>query len=159
ISVEMAEQDINTQKETVDSARKVLDDAKQRLLECTIYSPIDGMVLTRDAQIGAVIQGAKGVFGGGSLLMEVADVSGIFAVVNVDEADIGRVRELAPRNARPGSSSQPATLPEGVIEKGEAVEVTVESFKDEKFKGEIERISPQSEIVAAIATFKVWIRI
>jgi HlyD family secretion protein len=117
------------------------------------------MVLTRNVQKGEVIQGGRTTFTGGTVLMEIADVSEIFAEVNVDEADIGQVRLLAPPSARPGSSTQPASLPEGVIEKGEPVEVTVETFKDEKFFGQIERISPQSENTGGIAKFKVRIRI
>src|SRR5262249_34123315 len=61
-------------------------------------------------------------------------------------------------SARPGAATKPASAPAGT-DQGEAVEVTVETFKDEKFSGHIERISPQSEIVAAIATVKVWIKL
>jgi len=97
---------------------------------------------------------------GGTVLMEIADVSDIYAVVNVDEADIGEVRELAPPSAVPGpTATQPATLPAHVFDKNELVEVTVESFPHEKFFGVIERIAPQSQLMQAIATFKVWIRI
>ncbi len=159
IAIRMAEQDIKTAEEAKNVADKTLQDALERLKETKIYSPIDGMILTRNIQKGEVVQSGKTMFTGGTVLMEIADVSEIYAVVNVDEADIGQVRLLAPPSARPGASSQPATLPEGTIEAGEPVEVTVETFKDEKFEGVIERISPQSEIVAAIATFKVWIRI
>jgi HlyD family secretion protein len=111
------------------------------------------------------------------VLLEIADVSDIYAVVNVDEADIGDVRELAPPSAVPGyttahpaqhegAASQPATqevplatLPEGTFDKSQKVDVTIETFPQEKFSGVIERIAPQSQIVQAIATFKVWIRI
>jgi multidrug efflux pump subunit AcrA (membrane-fusion protein) len=159
LNIKIAEQDIKTAAEAAKAAKRTFDDALQRLKETKVFSPIDGMVLSRNVQIGEVIQGGKTMFTGGTVLMEIADVGEIFAVVNVDEADIGQVRQIAPPSARPGASSQPATLPEGTIEAGEPVEVTVETFKEEKFEGVIERISPQSEIVAAIATFKVWIRI
>jgi multidrug efflux pump subunit AcrA (membrane-fusion protein) len=99
-------------------------------------------------------------------------VSNIYAVVNVDEADIGLVRQLAPESARSGrAATQPevdaygvpttnaASLPEGVIDTTKEVEITVESFPNERFGGMIERIAPQSEVSAAIATFRVWIRL
>jgi HlyD family secretion protein len=170
IAVRMAKQDIATATEAANTAKKTLDDAEQRLRETKIYAPIDGMMLVRNVQMGELVQSGKTMFTGGTVLMEIADVSQIFAVVNVDEADIGQVRDLAPSSARPGSAtrpattqasadSQPVTMPEGVIEKSEPVEVTVESFKDKKFYGMIEQISPQSEVIQAIATFKVKIRI
>jgi len=159
IAVQLAERDINTANEAVKAAQATLDDANERLKETTILSPVSGMVLERNIQIGTVVTSGKTMFTGGTILMKIADVSEIYAVVNVDEADIGQVRELAPASARPGVATQPVTMPAGMLETGEPVEVTVESFKDEKFNGLIERISPQSEVVQAIATFKVWIRI
>lgn len=174
----VAEQNILTAMEAEKAAKKTLDDAEERLRETQIYSPIDGMVLTRSVQIGEVIQGGKTMFTGGTVLMEIADVSQIYAVVNVDEADIGSVRQLAPASARPGpTASRPsvvvttgpageivtsqaaAEIVESTLDKGEKVEVKVETFKDEPFEGMIERISPQSDNVGGIATFKVWIRI
>jgi len=173
---DMAEQDIEAAKKTRDMAKKVLEDAQQRLKETKIYSPIDGMILVRHVQIGEVVQSGKTSLTGGTVLMEIADIGDVYAVVNVDEADIGDVRELAPPSAVPGytgtrpagaaAASAPATqeaplatLPEGTFDKTEKVEVTIESFPQDKFFGVIERIAPQSQIIQAIATFKVWIRI
>ena len=117
---------------------------------------------------------------GGTVLVDLADVSDIYAVVNVDEADIGMVRELAPDDAVPGSTTEPAPstapggadaggeppasqplreLEPGILDPDQSVEITVESFPDKQFFGVIERIAPQSELSQAIATFKVWIRI
>ncbi|MBP7935036.1 MAG: efflux RND transporter periplasmic adaptor subunit [Phycisphaerae bacterium] len=176
IGLDNARLEIRAAREAMDTAKKALEDSEERLRETTVLSPIDGMVLTRHVQIGEVVQSGKTSLTGGTVLMELADVDEIYAVVNVDEADIGQVRELAPASARPGpmstqtpppagdpSTSRPdgplATLPEGTIELGQKVEVTVETFRDEKFYGVIERIAPQSQLVQAIATFKVRIRI
>ena len=173
---DMAAEEIKAAGKTRDTANMVLEDAQQRFKETTVYSPIDGMVLVRHVQIGEVVQSGKTSLTGGTVLMEIAGVSDIYAVVNVDEADIGDVRELAPPSAVPGytgtrpagafTASAPATqeaplatLPEGTFDKTEKVDVTIETFPQEKFTGVIERIAPQSQIVQAIATFKVWIRI
>jgi len=168
LAVRMAEEEVKSAEQAVETAEKTLEDAKERLKETKVYSPIEGMILARPVQVGEVVQSGKTSFMGGDILMEIADVSEIYAVVNVDEADIGLVRELAPLSARPGPTAtnmadppntQLATLPAGVIDQGQEVEVTVESFPEESFTGVIERISPQSEVIHAIATFKVWIRI
>lgn len=180
INIELARQQIKVAEEAITSTTAALEDARERLRETRIVSPIDGMVLDKKVQVGEVVQSGKTMFTGGTVLMEIADVSEIYAVVNVDEADIGQVRDLAPVNFSGGettadsqqgdsaegdtaSDTQPtkqlSTLPAGTIREGEGVKVGVESFPDEDFRGVITRISPQSEVQQAVATFKVWIKL
>ncbi len=160
LAIEQADLEIQTAQENLRTADKRVEEARQRLIETEVFSPIDGMVLTRDVQIGEMTQSGTRSLMGGTVLMTIADVSDIYAVVNVDEADIGSVRELAPPSAVPGAiATQPATLPAGAFDAFEEVDITVEAFPEEKFRGVIERIAPQSQLIQAIATFKVWIRI
>lgn len=160
IAIRMSEWEEKSAEQTKESAKKALEEAQERLRETSVLAPSDGMVLKRNVQIGEVVMSGKTSFTGGTVLMELANVDRIYAVVNVDEADIGQVRELAPPSARPGpTATQPVEIPPEKLDRDQVVEVTVESFPDEKFTGAIERISPQSEVVRAIATFKVWIRI
>ncbi len=188
-AIAYAESDLATMKESREVARKTLEDARERLRETKVRAPITGLVLQQQVSLGEVIQSGKTSLTGGTVLMELADVSDLYAVVNVDEADIGLVHELAPEGARPGhGTSQPAEapasrpvtdpgpaadgpaepepasqpkrdLPQGAIDTAQPVEITVESFPEEAFQGVIERIAPQSEVSQAIATFKVWIRV
>lgn len=178
--IRLGEQEVRKAAEVVKSARAALDDADERLRETQIRSPLDGLVLTKKVQVGEVVQSGKTMFTGGTVLMEIADVREMYAVVNVDEADIGLVRNLAPAElGNPTPTTRPARidpaaagtrpsdapegervqLPPGVIEEGQPVAVEVEAFPDEQFTGLITRIAPQSEIQAAVATFQVWIRI
>jgi len=92
LAAEQAELEIRTAKERLTTAQKRLEDARERLKETTVVSPIDGMVLSRQVQIGEMVQSGTTSLTGGTVLMEIADVSDIYAVVNVDEADIGEVR-------------------------------------------------------------------
>lgn len=187
-AIKYAQKDLDSMKQNREVAQKTLDDATERRRETKVISPLDGMIIKPLIEVGEVIQSGKTSLTGGTVLMEIADISNIYAVVNVDEADIGLVRELAPEDAVPGyaaTSSAPAEngkttatapsadddaddgpklehpveLPPGVLDPGQLVEVTVESFPSETFQGVIERIAPQAEAVSAIATFKVWIRI
>ncbi len=176
-AIKYAEEGVQTAKQSLEVSQKQLAETKQRLDETTVLAPMDGMILKQHVRVGEVVQSGKTSLTGGTILIELADVSDIYAVVNVDEADIGMVRELAPEDARPGPpESQPAEdangeqngdhavtrpvdLPEGTIDTGQQVEIKVESFPNERFYGLIERIAPQSEISQAIATFKVWVRI
>lgn len=177
IAVDLAKKEIESAEQTVQTAKKALEDAEKRLRETEVRSPIDGMVLRRQVQVGEVILSGKTSLVGGTDLMQIADISEIYAVVNVDEADIGMVHTLAPASARPGRpvtppdnpaaesnpssepGPEPVEFPADILEEDGRVDLTVESFPDEKFYGVIERISPSSEIVQAIATFRVRIRI
>lgn len=204
-AIELAEQDVENARERLNATQAALDDARERLRETNILSPVDGMVLDLKVREGEVVQSGKTMFTGGTVLMEIADVNEIFAVVNVDEADIGKVRELAPPSARPGTATKPAEpvvrqtvlepdsegraagdaeaagddspgadtgtpadtqparelvpVPPGTLEVGQTVKVKIESFPDDDFEGVITLISPQSEVIQAVATFKVWIKI
>lgn len=179
LAVKYSKMDVATMEQNEQVAKKTLEDAQERLLETEIRSPIDGMILKRYVEVGEVVQSGKTSLTGGTVLVDLADVSEIYAVVNVDEADIGMVRELAPEDARPGPSSRPMARTDGadgsadeppatqpmvelaadVLDSDGEVEITVETFPTERFYGVIERIAPQSELSQAIATFKVWIRI
>jgi hypothetical protein len=188
IAVENAAQDITVAEEQMKSTKSALVDAEQRLTDTTVYSPINGMILKKHVQKGEVVSSAQTTFTGGTPIMDIADVSEIYADVNVDEADIGQVHELAPSSARPGetgaqlatqpasaqaASTQPASgqpgltksastqpeLPPGTIDEGRKVEVTVETLPDEKFYGVITRISPRSESSGGVATFQARIKI
>lgn len=186
MSLRFADMDVATMEQNEKVAKKTLEDARERLRETEVRSPIDGMILRRYVEVGEVVQSGTTSLTGGTVLVDLADVSEIYAVVNVDEADIGMVRELAPEEAVPGPHSQPAKpkdeepkpagaagkpgeepatsqpmreLDPDVLDKDQLVEISVESFPDKRFYGVIERIAPQSELSQAIATFKVWIRI
>ncbi len=156
----MAALEVEQARKAMENSEKALDDAKARLSDTTVASPLDGMVVSLLVQMGEIVQSGKSSLLGGTELMYIADVSEIYAVVNVDEADIGLVRELAPPGARPGPSlAAPATLPAEMLDDDQQVEVTVESFPDETFYGVIEEISPKAESIQAIATFQVRVRV
>ncbi len=162
LNVQMAIKEIAAADEMQKAAQRAKEEAEERLRETKVLSPLDGVVVARHVQIGELVQSGKASLTGGTVLLEIADLSEVYAVVNVDEADIGQVRQLFTETnpAANPAATQMATLPEGVIETGQQVNLTVETYPaDEGFYGVIERISPQSEMNRAIATFKVWIRV
>ncbi|MGQ9652010.1 MAG: efflux RND transporter periplasmic adaptor subunit [Phycisphaerae bacterium] len=162
LNVKMAEKEVAAADEMQKAAQRAKEEAEERLKETKVLSPLDGVVVARHVQIGELVQSGRTSLTGGTVLLEIADVSEVYAVVNVDEADIGQVRQLFTETnpAVNPAATQLATLPEGTIETGQKVNLTVETYPaDEGFYGVIERISPQSEMSRAIATFKVWIRV
>lgn len=100
--LDSAEQDVAQADAAYREAVKQLEEAKQRLDETTIIAPADAMVYSILTREGEVIQGGQATFTGGTLLMVLADVSSMFVMAQVDEADIGAIREIAPEYARPG---------------------------------------------------------
>ncbi|MCH8965407.1 MAG: HlyD family efflux transporter periplasmic adaptor subunit, partial [Planctomycetes bacterium] len=102
-NVEIAELDVKQAELGVERAKDDLDDAKERLKETQIIAPSAGMVSRLLVKKGEVIVSGSRSLTGGTPLAVLADVSEYYVRALVDEADIGRVREIAPLSARPGS--------------------------------------------------------
>ncbi len=173
-AIEMAKQDIILAQASLSTAQATLADAQQRLADTRIVAPIDGMVAEVNTHVGEVIQGGKNTITGGTVLVVLAEVDRIYVKTEVDEADIGVVRELAPVSARPQlaladvRANLVADKPEHAAEDeesdvpitgGSRVRVTVEAFHEEDFFGEIERIYPEPKKGSSIVTYLVDILI
>jgi len=166
IAIDLARKDVEKARSALETADTKLKDAEERYAETEVRSPMDGMILRVFVHVGEMIQSGTQSLTGGTVLMEVADVSEVYMIASVDEADIGKVREMAPVAARPGADPRAATrattkqmVEQDVIKEETPVEITVEAFPGDQFYGVIERISPQSEVQAAVATFEVRIRV
>ncbi len=193
-----AEQDVAQADAAYREALKQFDEAKQRLDETTIIAPADAMVYSILTREGEVIQGGQATFTGGTLLTVLADVSSMFVMAQVDEADIGAIREIAPEYARPGltqkltdeeyqqrgrqiidvanqaasgnpgdknesadAPSEAPPVPGEVREEllGRPVEVTVEAYRGESYRGVIERILPEPIQAGGAVSFNVRVRL
>ncbi len=229
-------EDVVSAQGTVDEAQKALDEAKERLSDTEIIAPADAMVYSIIRKEGELIQSGTTSMTGGSPILYLADTSSMFVMAQVDEADIGSIREIAPEHATPGKtqrlsdeeyrrlgneiisqaaeraeekqsdsdadesdeknadvnvkarpaaasggakvvlasmndgSSSPATddeelseddVPESVKQDllGRPVEVKVEAYRNEDFKGVIERILPEPVQTAGSVAFRVRIRL
>jgi HlyD family secretion protein len=132
----------------VERGKDDLEDAKERLKETRIVAPSAGMVSRLLVKKGEVIVSGSRSLTGGTPLAVLADVSEYYVRALVDEADIGRVREIAPLSARPGSMTATPDAVAGTngdnpIQAGTPVEVTIEAYPDEKFEGVIDLIEPE----------------
>jgi HlyD family secretion protein len=166
ILLKSAEQDVAQAEATLRSAQKALDEAKQRQIETRVVARSDGMVYSILIREGEMIQSGTQTFTGGTLLMTMADVSAVFVRAQVDEADIGAIRKIAPDYARPGTTKK--LSPEDYAQKaedavkdlkGKAVEATVEAYRAENYKGVIERILPEPQKVNNALVFNVLVRL
>jgi len=119
----------------VAQARASLENTEEDLKNSTIISPIDGLVLSRDVNVGDAVSSILVLGSQATLIMALGDVSEVYVQGKVDEADIGKVY-----------LNQPARI-------------IVESFKDKKFTGKVTKISPLGKEKDNVTTFEVRVSI
>lgn len=119
----------------VEKARAVLERAETDLRNATITSPMDGLVLSRDVEVGDAVSSILVMGSQATLIMTLGDASEVYVLGKVDEADIGKV-----------FLGQPARI-------------TVESFKDKRFEGKVTKISPLGKEKDNVTTFEVRVSI
>jgi HlyD family secretion protein len=90
-AVEMARVDLRNSRESLEQAEAVLKQYRERLEKTKIRAPISGTVTALDIKIGeTAVASQVGI--AGSSLMTIANTSTIMAELNVDEADIARIK-------------------------------------------------------------------
>jgi HlyD family secretion protein len=119
----------------VSQARASLENVQEDLKNSTIISPIDGLVLSRDVNLGDAVSSILVLGSQATPIMTLGDVSEVYVQGKVDEADIGKVY-----------LNQPARI-------------VVESFKDKKFTGKVTKISPLGKEKDNVTTFEVRVSI
>jgi HlyD family secretion protein len=116
-------------------SKAALDNAEEDLRNSTILSPIDGLVLSRDVNVGDAVSSILVLGSQATPIMTIGDISEVYVQGKVDEADIGKVY-----------LNQPARI-------------VVESFKDKKFTGKVTKISPLGKEKDNVTTFEVRVSI
>jgi len=122
-------------KAEVAQAQAAVDRAEEELNYATIRSPIVGMVLSRDVEIGSPVSSILNMGAAATLVMVLGDISQVYARGKVDEADIGVVK-----------LNQPSRI-------------KVETFKDKIFDGKVTQISPLGVDKDNVVTFEVKVSI
>jgi HlyD family secretion protein len=170
IMVEQADTKVKLAREALRQAKVALDQAQQRLTETKVYAPSDGIIQEVFVKKGQIISSGITTVTGGTPLLILADVSKLYVESDVDEADIGRVRELAAveRSARLEffSTLHPTTQPKltkeneeemAMLRKSNNVDVTVDAFRELTFTGRVDRVYPNPKNINNIVTYNVRI--
>lgn len=134
-NVAVTRAEIGRAKAQIAQAQANLDRADEDLRNSTIVSPMDGLVLARNVEAGDAVSSILVLGSQATLLFTLGDVSDVYVLGKVDQADIGRVRLGLPAR------------------------ITVESFKDRVFEGAVTKISPWGEEKDNITTFEVRVSI
>jgi HlyD family secretion protein len=122
-------------KAEVEKARAALERYETDLRYATITSPMDGLVLSRDVEVGDAVSSILVLGSQATLVMSMGDVSEVYVLGKVDEADIGKVYM------------------------GQRARIVVESFKDKSFEGKVTKISPLGVEKDNVTTFEVRVSI
>lgn len=110
------------------SAEAALERARQNLSYTQIYSPIDGIVVERDVDVGQTVAAS---FSAPQLFLIAEDLSKMQILVSVDESDIGKIHE-----------GQPARF-------------TVEAYPDHPFEGSVRQVRLQSTTTENVVNYTV----
>jgi len=115
--------------------RANLAQLEEQLSYTDIISPIDGIVLSRDVEIGDAVSSILVLGSSATLIMTLGDTSEVYVKGKVDESDIGKVYL------------------------GQPARIKVESFKDKTFYGKVTKISPMGVEKDNVTTFEVRVSI
>jgi HlyD family secretion protein len=107
----------------------------EQLSYTDIISPIDGIVLSRDVEMGDAVSSILVLGSSATLVMTLGDTSEVYVKGKVDESDIGKVYL------------------------GQRARIKVESFKDKTFDGKVTKISPMGAEKDNVTTFEVRVSI
>jgi HlyD family secretion protein len=119
----------------VKRAEATLSQLREQLSYTTIVSPIDGIVLSRDVEVGDAVSSILVLGSSATLVMTIGDTSQVYVKGKVDESDIGKVYL------------------------GQPARIRVESFKDKSFEGKVTKISPMGVEKDNVTTFEVRVSI
>lgn len=103
--------------------------AAKNLSYAEIYSPIDGIVISREVEVGQTVVSSMNV----ANLFTIADLSNMRVVADVDEADIGSVKM------------------------GMSASFTVDAFPNDVFEGQVTQVRLKPTTTSNVVTYEVLI--
>ena len=117
-------------QDEVKQRRESLQQAQTNLGYATITSPVDGVVLSREVEEGQTVAAS---FETPTLFTIAQDLTDMRVIADVDEADIGEVRE------------------------GERVTFTVDAYPDDTFSGTVTQVRQEGNTEDNVVTYEVVI--
>ena len=119
----------------VTQSRASLDQLNEQLSYTTLTAPMDGVILSRDVELGDAVSSILVLGSTATLVMTIGDTKQVYVQGKVDEADIANVYL------------------------GQAARIKVESFRDKVFQGKVTKISPLGVEKDNVTTFEVRVSI
>jgi HlyD family secretion protein len=125
---QVSQTDYAVGQSTVRSAQISLDRARQNLSYTSIYSPIDGVIVERNVDVGQTVAASLSA---PQLFLIANDLSQMQILASVDESDIGMIKE------------------------GQAVKFTVQSYPNQTFSGSVSQVRLQSKVADNVVNYTV----
>lgn len=122
-----SEKDLQVSKTAYDKAVADRVRAAKNLNYAEIYSPIDGIVISREVEVGQTVVSSMNV----ANLYTIADLDNMQVIGNVDEADIGRVKV------------------------GQDVTFSVDAYPDDLFEGKVTQVRLNPTTESNVTTYEV----
>lgn len=117
-------------QQTCTTSRENVKKAETNLGYATITSPIDGVVLSKAVEEGQTVAAS---FSTPTLFTIAQDLTDMRVIADIDEADIGNVKE------------------------GQRVTFTVDAFPDDVFQGEVTQVRQEATTESNVVTYEVVI--
>jgi HlyD family secretion protein len=119
----------------VQQSQASLKQLEEQLGYTTIVAPMDGVILSRDVEIGDAVSSILVLGSTATLVMTEGDTTEVYVQGKVDEADIAHVYM------------------------GQPARIKVESFRDRPFYGKVTKIAPMGVEKDNVTTFEVRVSI
>lgn len=130
----ISDYDFDTSKKELEVSKAAYDKAKadrvraaKNLNYAEIYSPIDGIVISREVEVGQTVVSSMNV----ANLYTIADLDNMQVIGDVDEADIGQVKV------------------------GQPVTFAVDAYPDDVFEGEVTQVRLNPTTESNVVTYEV----
>jgi HlyD family secretion protein len=128
--VQQSQAQVQQSQAQVQQAEAALHLAEVNLTHATIRSPIDGIVVSRDVDVGQTVAASLSA---PTLFTIANDLTQMQVIANIDQADIG------------------------LVEQAKSVKFTVDAFPTQEFDGKIQQIRLNPQTVQNVVTYNVVI--
>ncbi len=125
----------NKIRSEIAQAQAQLERAEENLKYASIRSPLNGIVLSREVEVGDAVSSILQLGSNATLIMTLGDVNELYVKGKVDETDIG------------------------LVKLGQPVRVTVDAYKNRSFQGKVFRIAPMGVEKDNVTRFEVRVSI
>ncbi|RPI23426.1 MAG: efflux RND transporter periplasmic adaptor subunit [Acidobacteria bacterium] len=134
-SIGVSQATIEQKQAGVAQYQAIVERITEELSFTTIRSPISGIVLSREVEIGTAVSSILTMGAGASAVMTLGDMNDVYVKGEVSETDIGKVRLSLPAR------------------------ITVETYKDKVFHGTVYKIAPLGKEKDNVTSFEVRVSV
>lgn len=135
LEVEARRKQVAVAAAALSQAQAKLADVAYDSANTTIVAPRDGVVLSKPVEEGTVIPGGTSATANAPAIVVLADITDMYVTAQVDESDIGQVKE-----------EMPAT-------------VQVDVLPNKKLRGRVEKIYPEPKTEGDVVSYEVRVQL